>query len=142
MKKFNKTLRISGSTVIVAGHGLILLLERICFHLISIILQAKRTKLKRTFLQCLLATTIASSLSSCATVFGGKVTQAQRTPPKAGEPKRAVRAIPLIADVILFWPGVAVDFITGAIYKPEGNSTNTVEPKRDTVATSTTPDSK
>jgi hypothetical protein len=141
MKKFNKTLRISGSTVIVAGYGIILLLEQICFHLISIIF-AKRTKLKRTFLQCLLATTIASSLSSCATVFGGKVTQAQRTPPKAGEPKRAVRAIPLIADVILFWPGVAVDFITGAIYKPEGNSTNTVEPKRDTVATSTTPDSK
>ncbi|WEK20351.1 MAG: hypothetical protein P0Y49_04250 [Candidatus Pedobacter colombiensis] len=58
-------------------------------------------------------------LSSCATVFGGKVTTAQRTPPREGEPSRAIRPVALIADIILFWPGAIVDFATGAIYKPE-----------------------
>ena len=77
----------------------------------------------------MIAITIASSLSSCATVFGGKITQAQRTPPKTGEPRRAVRAVPLIADIVLFWPGLVVDFITGAIYKPEGNGTVPLEKK-------------
>jgi len=85
--------------------------------------------MKKTFTNCLVAITIMASLSSCATVFGGKVTQAQRTPPKTGEPKRAVRAVPLIADIVLFWPGLVVDFITGAIYKPEGNGTVPVEKK-------------
>ena len=64
---------------------------------------------------------IALTLSSCATVFGGSVTQCQRTKPTAGEPARQVRAVALIADVILFWPGAIVDFATGAIYKPCGN---------------------
>lgn len=58
------------------------------------------------------------SLSSCATVFGGKVTECQRTKPVAGEPSRKVRAGALIANILLFWPGVIVDFATGAIYKP------------------------
>jgi hypothetical protein len=71
---------------------------------------------------------ISVSLSSCATVFGGKVTQAQRTPPKAGEPTRPVRAVALIADIVLFWPGLIVDFATGAIYKPEGNGTSIAKP--------------
>lgn len=57
-------------------------------------------------------------LSSCATVFGGKVTTAQRTKPKEGEPARKVRPVALVADVLLFWPGLIVDFATGAIYKP------------------------
>jgi len=57
-------------------------------------------------------------LSSCATVFGGKVTTAQRTPPREGEPSRAIRPVALIADILLFWPGAIVDFATGAIYKP------------------------
>ncbi|TXD75753.1 hypothetical protein ESW18_19365 [Algoriphagus ratkowskyi] len=59
-------------------------------------------------------------MSSCATVFGGKVSEYQRTKPKAGEPQREVRVGALIADIILFLPGVIVDFATGAIYKPEG----------------------
>jgi hypothetical protein len=99
--------------------------------------------MKKIFIKCLIAITIVSSLSSCATVFGGKITQAQRTPPKVGEPKRAVRAVPLIADIVLFWPGLIVDFITGAIYKPEGNGITTVETKIETASTtSTTPGSK
>lgn len=56
--------------------------------------------------------------SSCATVFGGKVSTCQRTKPLAGEPSRQVRVAALILDVVLFWPGAIVDFATGAIYKP------------------------
>jgi hypothetical protein len=81
--------------------------------------------MKKILLNALLLITITSSLSSCATLFGGKVTEAQRTPPKAGEPTRPIRAVALIADIILFWPSVIVDFATGAIYKPEGNGVTT-----------------
>ncbi|RYE34348.1 MAG: hypothetical protein EOP42_07480 [Sphingobacteriaceae bacterium] len=56
--------------------------------------------------------------SSCATVFGGKTTSYQRTKPKEGEQQRQVRVGALIADILLFVPGVIVDFATGAIYKP------------------------
>jgi hypothetical protein len=56
--------------------------------------------------------------NSCATVFGGQVSDCQRTKPSVGEPSRKVRAGALIADVLLFWPGAIVDFATGAIYKP------------------------
>ena len=77
--------------------------------------------MKKTLINALVALTIISSLSSCATVFGGKVTAAQRTKPLAGEPSRPIRAVALIADILLFWPGAIVDFATGAIYKPQGN---------------------
>ncbi|WP_113652248.1 hypothetical protein [Pedobacter namyangjuensis] len=77
--------------------------------------------MKKNLFNALIALLITCSLSSCATVFGGKVTTAQRTPPAAGEPTRPIRAVALIADIILFWPGLIVDFATGAIYKPEGN---------------------
>jgi hypothetical protein len=62
---------------------------------------------------------ILLSMSSCATVLGGKVTDYQRTKPAQGQPSRPVRAGALIADVLLFWPGAIIDFATGAIYKPE-----------------------
>lgn len=61
---------------------------------------------------------VLTLLPSCATVFGGKISACQRTKPASGEPARKVRAVALIADVILFWPGAIVDFATGAIYKP------------------------
>jgi hypothetical protein len=93
--------------------------------------------MKKTITKCMLAIIIATSFSSCATIFGGKITQAQRTAPKAGEPKRAVRAVPLIADIVLFLPGLAVDFITGAIYKPEGNGTTTVDTKTESKTATT-----
>lgn len=57
-------------------------------------------------------------MSSCATVFGGSVTDYQRTKPAAGQPAREIRTGALIADFLLFLPGVAVDFATGAIYRP------------------------
>lgn len=64
---------------------------------------------------------MCSLLSSCATIFGGPITQAQRTKPLPGQPSRPIRAVALIADIILFWPATIVDFATGAIYRPERN---------------------
>lgn len=58
-------------------------------------------------------------LTSCATVFGGKVTSHQKIKPKPGQEQRQIRAVALIADILLFWPGAIVDFATGAIYKPK-----------------------
>ncbi|QNF32552.1 hypothetical protein HUW51_07360 [Adhaeribacter swui] len=63
------------------------------------------------------------SLSSCATLFGGKVTEYQKTRPAPGEPQRELRIGALVADVLLFWPSLAVDFATGAIYKPKAATT-------------------
>ena len=60
----------------------------------------------------------ALMMSSCATVFGGKVTEHQKTKPGPGEPQRKVRVVALSADILLFGPGAIVDFATGAIYKP------------------------
>lgn len=74
--------------------------------------------MKKTVLRFLAFALIVASLSSCATVFGGQVSSCQRTKPAAGQPAREIRAGALIADVILFVPGVLVDFATGAIYKP------------------------
>lgn len=62
---------------------------------------------------------MAIMFSSCATVFGGKVTEHQKRKPGPGEPQREVRIGALIADIILFAPGLIVDFATGAIYKPQ-----------------------
>lgn len=61
---------------------------------------------------------VAIMMSSCATVFGGKVTAQQKTKPAAGEQQREVRVVALIADILLFAPALIVDFATGAIYKP------------------------
>ncbi len=61
---------------------------------------------------------LATSLTSCATVFGGKVTECQKTKPASGEAQRKLRVGALVADILLFWPGAIVDFATGAIYKP------------------------
>ena len=62
---------------------------------------------------------IALMMTSCATVFGGKVTAYQKTKPAAGEQQREIRVGALIADLLLFWPGTIVDFATGAIYRPK-----------------------
>lgn len=59
------------------------------------------------------------SFSSCATLFGGKVTAYQRTKPATGEPTRKIRGVALVADILLFWPGAIVDFATGSIYQPD-----------------------
>lgn len=61
---------------------------------------------------------IACTLSSCATVFGGHVNSYQRTKPTAGQPTRPLRVGAFIADLVLFWPGLVIDFATCAIYRP------------------------
>ncbi len=74
--------------------------------------------MKKIFVKSILAIGIISSLSSCATVFGGRITASQKRAPHRGQPAREIRVGALIADVLLFWPGTIVDFATGAIYKP------------------------
>ena len=56
--------------------------------------------MKKRILNVLAIVTIAATLSSCATVFGGTVSECQRTKPAAGEPARAVRAGALVADIL------------------------------------------
>jgi len=74
--------------------------------------------MKKTVLKTVAIVLIAASLSSCATLFCGPVSECQRTRPAEGQPARQVRAGALILDIILFWPGAIVDFATSAIYKP------------------------
>jgi hypothetical protein len=62
---------------------------------------------------------IACVLSSCATVFGGHVNAYQRTKPVAGQQTRPLRVGAFIADLVLFWPGLVIDFATCAIYRPQ-----------------------
>jgi len=58
-------------------------------------------------------------LPSCATILTGPVSECQRTKPIPGKPSREIRVGYLIVDLIfLAIPFTAVDFITGAIYKP------------------------
>jgi len=74
--------------------------------------------MKKKILNALAFLTIAFTLSSCATVFGGQVSTCQRTRPAAGQPAREIRGAALVADILLFWPGAVIDFATGAIYRP------------------------
>jgi len=76
--------------------------------------------MKKRILNVMAVVIIAATLSSCAAVFGGTVSTCQKTKPAVGQPQRSVRPVALVADIILFWPGLIVDFATGAIYKPCG----------------------
>lgn len=66
--------------------------------------------------------------SSCATVFGGSITECQRTRPGMNQPSRAIRPVALIADIFLFWPGLIIDFADCAIYQPCMGSYNSSQP--------------
>jgi hypothetical protein len=70
------------------------------------------------FKSCIAMVISVCILSSCATVFGGRVNSYQRTKPLPGQAQRPIRVGAFIADILLFWPGTIVDFATGAIYKP------------------------
>ncbi len=74
--------------------------------------------IKKSFKMLTLVLAATIMLSSCATLFGGSVTEAQRMKPGAGQPQRKVRVIALVLDLILFSPMAIVDFATGAIYQP------------------------
>lgn len=75
--------------------------------------------LKNATLVALAALCLSASLSSCATIFGGPITDYQKRKPIPGEQRRPIRIGALIADIVLF-PIISIpgDFITGAIYKP------------------------
>ena len=64
------------------------------------------------------ALAFALTFQSCATIMGGPITEHQANRPGPGEPPRQIRPVPLIANVLLFWPGVFIDLATGAAYKP------------------------
>lgn len=83
---------------------------------------------KKLLFSAATASILMGSLSSCATLFGGRVTAYQKTPPMVGQPAREVRIGALVADLLLFWPSLAVDFATGAIYKPLPRTATGVAP--------------
>lgn len=70
--------------------------------------------MKKLFLIILLAVT----LESCGTLLGGKVTDCQRTKPTPGTPSRKIRPAALIGSAAFGLLPLAIDFATGAIYKP------------------------
>lgn len=58
-------------------------------------------------------------LSSCATVFGGRITECQRHKPKEVNKKRKIRPTAFVFDILIgYGIGLAIDFANGAIYKP------------------------
>lgn len=79
--------------------------------------------LRKFTLVGLAALTLSGSLTSCATLFGGRITASQKHKPQAGEPTRQIRVGALIADILLFpLVSLPVDFATGAIYKPKAET--------------------
>ena len=71
----------------------------------------------------IIACGVALTFSSCATMFGGKITECQKRTPQVGEPKREVRWGSVAANILLGCPEcILVDLITGAIYKPCDNN--------------------
>lgn len=74
--------------------------------------------MKKIFIKSICLIGIVTTLSSCATIFGGPITASQKRKPHRGQPSREIRVGALVADVLLFWPGAIIDFSTGAIYKP------------------------
>ena len=79
----------------------------------------------KKFINLIAVAAMLQCMSSCATVLGGKIDTCQRTPPAPGQPMREVRSGALIADMIFFPPGIFIDFMTCAIFKPCGQ-----EPKK------------
>ena len=61
---------------------------------------------------------LALSMSNCATILGGPISHSQLTKPLPGQPQRQIKVGWFIADLVLFVPGLIVDFATGAIYRP------------------------
>ncbi|MDR3681174.1 MAG: hypothetical protein P4L41_14500 [Flavipsychrobacter sp.] len=63
----------------------------------------------------LFALVFTMCMSSCATIFGGKILTCQKVKPQGGV--RPIRVVVFIADTF-FPPALITDFLTGAIYKP------------------------
>lgn len=76
--------------------------------------------MKKKIMRFMAMVIIVALFSSCATIFGGAVSDCQKTKPAPGQPARELRVVALIADIVIFWPAAIVDFATNAIYKPCG----------------------
>lgn len=61
---------------------------------------------------------ILSTQFGCAVMFGGRIDDCQKKKPVAGQPKRDIRWAAFMADLIIYCPGLLLDFATGAIYVP------------------------
>ena len=72
--------------------------------------------MKKTIFKMVIAFVILASMSSCATILAGPITNQQKMKPMSRH--REIRTGALIADILLFWPGAIIDFATGAIYRP------------------------
>lgn len=62
------------------------------------------------------------AFTGCATVFGGRKTEHQKHRPECGEEKRQIRVGALIANCLLFPPGILIDLATHKFWKPEPNT--------------------
>lgn len=60
----------------------------------------------------------ALSLQGCATIWGGKISQCQKTKPAPGAAKRQVRVVPLVLDICTGGLWLVIDFADGAMYRP------------------------
>jgi hypothetical protein len=81
--------------------------------------------MKMHFKKITLGLILGFLFSSCATILGGRIATSQKTKPKRGEEKRQLRVGYFIADIICLAVPLAIDFGTGAIYKPSGGKTST-----------------
>lgn len=73
--------------------------------------------MKKLFI-VIVASGLLLTQTSCATIFGGKISDCQRTKPAPGKPARQIRIVPLVLDCVTGLVWLAVDFADGAIYKP------------------------
>ncbi len=76
--------------------------------------------MRNTIKKIALVLIVCLLLNSCATILGGRIATSQITKPKRGQAKRQIRVGYFIADIICLAFPLAVDFGTGAIYKPSG----------------------
>ena len=58
-----------------------------------------------------------AALTSCGTIFGGKISSCQKTKPTDGT-KRAVRPVVLVADICTGAVWLVIDAVDGGLYVP------------------------
>lgn len=87
--------------------------------------------MQRKFFILILVTQLM--MTGCASVLGGQKTDHQRHRPECGEPRRQLRVGMIIADLVLFPPGLIIDFATRKIYKPFPNANRTKHCKNESA---------
>jgi uncharacterized protein YceK len=65
---------------------------------------------------------VAMSMSGCATILGGPISDQQTRKPRSNQRKRDMRVGYFALDIICGVVPLFVDMATGAIYKPPRNS--------------------